>query len=584
MNESADQSGKLDRLGELLPGLIDGVLLPAETEELVQILRQSSDAQSYYLTYLQIHSDLGSIWGAGATVDIPLAGNLVQTLELAKPVPIANLRQGWFAGMSDHFFGVVACLIGIIIVLSVAVVFLLSGPIGDYRDSVMSLADAMDSRAGKLKDDAAGRATERKAAWDPDVAVVVRIDGTVSSWMAVGHRLKPGRIVLGNGSVQLEFMSGAVLAFAGPGELDIHSKDAATLISGSVSAHVPERARGFVLNAPDAAIVDLGTEFNVNVDPNGVSEVEVTSGEVELSLLGNDGNTLTSQRLHESTRMRVDGFDRSLVLLDSGGSATSKIVAFDDSRLPVTDQYVDEIVRAEPILYCRFEGSRDALIPNHMSDRLALRADPPESFHNSIRLSSGHVQFIRTEASRSLVIDGVIEDLNEGPYSIEFWMKPDDLQHATCLGVFPESRTDAGSFINVIEIVTDTFMIHDPGAIRFLHRSPPGELFGQGTNAFTPGICVPGQWHHVVAVKTNHAMEIHVNGQLVRQVELKEDKRHGPGHFYVVLGQLRDDWHRRQFSGALDELAIYKRALTVSEVAQHFEIIAFENQQPTLTE
>lgn len=576
MNESSNSPEQMKRLSELMPRMLDQELSREESDELVQILQSSVDAKKHYLSYLQVHSELGTMWGSGNSIVNLGNAQAAEPSEEPKP-PVFPSLAGGVSALPAHYGSLVAWLVAITCALSVALIVSLSGrwngQASQSNDSEIANATGANEPERERPSDLAFTNANNRPNNAPDVAVVVRSDDNSDEGLVVGRRLKPGLIQLGQGSIQIEFMGGAVLALSGPGELEIHSRDAATLLSGGVSVNVPERARGFVLNAPDAAIYDLGTEFSVNVNPEGASEVEVTSGEIELSLLGNDGNTLTTRRVLESTRMRVDGLDRSFVLLDSVGSAYSEISTADDSGLPINDRYVAEIVQGEPVFYCRFEEVRDGSISNHMSDRFSVRADPADKFSDSIRLTNGHVQFRRTEEARHLIMDESIESLNEGPYSIELWMKPDDLQHATCLGVFPDSRTNAAAFINVIEIVTDTFMIHDPGAIRFLHRSPPGREFAQGTNAFTPGLCVPGQWHHIVAVKTDTSMEVYVNGKRLRSVDLKEDMRHGSGDFQLVIGQLRDDFDRRQFSGALDELAIYKRALTPAEVARHFELI-----------
>ena len=63
--------------------------------------------------------------------------------------------------------------------------------------------------------------------------------------------------------MQLEFLGGAKLLVAGPAELHILSPKSATLVSGQAATRVLEWGHGFVLNTPEAVMVDLGTEFAV---------------------------------------------------------------------------------------------------------------------------------------------------------------------------------------------------------------------------------------------------------------------------------------------------------------------------------
>jgi hypothetical protein len=170
-----------------------------------------------------------------------------------------------------------------------------------------------------------------------DAAVVVLMQGDHNGKVVAGRRIKPGVLKLDNGYVQLEFFSGAVVGLIGPAELRIESKDAATLLSGKVTAHVPERARGFVLNAPSAAVVDLGTEFGVRIDETGITEVEVLSGEVELSLLGDDGNTLLSARVDDSKTVSIDTLLKKQTEIPGSPDDFPRIRLSDDTPLSISD-------------------------------------------------------------------------------------------------------------------------------------------------------------------------------------------------------------------------------------------------------
>ncbi|APZ93141.1 FecR protein [Fuerstiella marisgermanici] len=404
----------------------------------------------------------------------------------------------------------------------------------------------------------------------PDAAVIVIAEAEDNPELITGRRLKPGIVTLKTGYTQLEFMSGAVVGLLGPGQLRIESKDAATLLSGQVTAHVPDRARGFVLNAPGAAIVDLGTEFGVRINDTGTSEVAVLNGEVELSLLGDDGNTLVSQRVNDLRTVRVDSELKVLTEMPRSSEETPRIRPSAEIPLPISDEYVNAIHEGEPLIYWRFEEADGGTIRNEVGDRWSAVLQASDTASDSIRVANGHVSFIRSDSSRFLSLSEGIAGLNEGPFSIEFWMRPDDLAHATAVGIYPESDTNASLHLNVIEIVTDTFMIHEPGALRFLHRSPPERNYEFGKNVFSAGVCVPHQWQHVVAVKNSDSLELYYNGQLAQRVQSSE--MHGGGTFQLLLGELRTTVTDRQYSGALDEFAVYRRSLTPAEAARHYAL------------
>lgn len=97
-----------------------------------------------------------------------------------------------------------------------------------------------------------------------------------------GDTINAGRLKLACGFAQVEFFSGATLLMEGDAELEIVSPWEAICHSGKVRVRVPPPARGFLLHAPEMKLVDLGTEFGVQVNPEDLSsEVHVFEGEVE---------------------------------------------------------------------------------------------------------------------------------------------------------------------------------------------------------------------------------------------------------------------------------------------------------------
>ncbi len=79
------------------------------------------------------------------------------------------------------------------------------------------------------------------------------------------------------------FYSGARLVIEGPAELRLISPREAYCSSGLASAEVPPQARGFRIGTPQMSVVDLGTEFGVDVKKSG-AELHVFKGEVECQI------------------------------------------------------------------------------------------------------------------------------------------------------------------------------------------------------------------------------------------------------------------------------------------------------------
>ena len=368
-------------------------------------------------------------------------------------------------------------------------------------------------------------------------AILVQAEGEHNGQFVPGYRFRSGILNLKEGYVHLEFVCGAIVGLTGPAELRIEFKDAATIVAGQVVAHVPDRAKGFVLNAPSAAIVDLGTDFGVRIGESGDAEVEVHKGEVELSLLRDDGSTLLSERINQSKAVRVDRSLHKLTETNQASEPYPSLRLLDDKPLLIPDEYVKSVLDGQPLIYWRFEGADQRRFSNEVGDRLSATVHAVDQSSESIHIADGHARFSRSTSPRFLSVDDEIPGLNEHAYSIEFWMKPDDLTHSTCIGIQPLAQPAPEVHLNVIEIATETFLIHEPGAIRFLHRNPPDKLAELGTNVFSQGVGIPHQWQYIVAVKTLDSIELYFSGQLARRVNVAD--ANGSGDYRTLVGQLK---------------------------------------------
>jgi hypothetical protein len=96
-----------------------------------------------------------------------------------------------------------------------------------------------------------------------------------------GARLPRRRLHLQEGFAVLRFDGGAEVILAGDVELELASQGSARLHRGQLTVKVPEEAVGFTVQTPSGDMVDLGTEFAVDVDKKGATELYVLDGAVE---------------------------------------------------------------------------------------------------------------------------------------------------------------------------------------------------------------------------------------------------------------------------------------------------------------
>ena len=91
---------------------------------------------------------------------------------------------------------------------------------------------------------------------------------------------------LKSGDAQLLFHRGGRMVIEGPAQIDFVSDTRLNLRSGKIVATVP--GGGLVVDCPNGAVTDLGTEFGVAVDPLGTTEVAVFKGHVATTLSSTD--------------------------------------------------------------------------------------------------------------------------------------------------------------------------------------------------------------------------------------------------------------------------------------------------------
>ena len=95
--------------------------------------------------------------------------------------------------------------------------------------------------------------------------------------------LYPGEILLESGIVAIEFYSGARVILEGPAIFELTSENSAILREGRIRALVPPQACGFSVSTRQIEVVDLGTEFGMNIEEDGhLTEVHCFNGLVDV--------------------------------------------------------------------------------------------------------------------------------------------------------------------------------------------------------------------------------------------------------------------------------------------------------------
>lgn len=403
----------------------------------------------------------------------------------------------------------------------------------------------------------------------PDVAIVTALgEQEAGPTLRVGSRLKPGVLTVRRGELQLDFLDGARVHLRGPAEFHLVSSKAATLVQGTVGVRIPFSQDSFTLSTSEAAVIGSWAEFGARILPSGRTRVQLLSGSAEISLLGDDGSTLISQRLARQAAVDVDADDRRFISLAESTEEWPRVVELDQAQLTVTPDYVREVKQSQPYLYWRFEDAEVGRITDALGGPYTGEIIGDQAGKESIRIANGVAEFLPSRGYRSIASRQLIPKFNADDSTIELWVMPTAVHAGAIFSTVLPDEVPVPLHLNFIEVALNTHLVHKPGVVRFLHREPPGQAGGY--NLFSQDICAPGVWTHIVATKTPSELRLFINGQLIRSVT-------GPGtgasddmSYRMVLGQLGTLRSERQFHGLIDEVAIYRRALRPEEISRHY--------------
>lgn len=244
---------------ELLERYIDGKLSEADADPLRLLLRESSEARAKLRTLATIEYGLQDL-AAGAPLpgspDLPLRATKD---EVASPPPRHSSRVAWWP------YSLAASL-----AVAAAITWFSLGPGGAVQAA-------------------------------PIAHLSYQHDAHWSRPLEVGSPLGAETLKLDAGLAKLEFASGACVTFEGPAVLEIVGPNQALLHSGVLTAHVPPAAVGFSIETPALKVVDRGTAFGVSVGNDGLTNVSVFEGEIDVNAKGQ----AATQRVLEGQAVRT---------------------------------------------------------------------------------------------------------------------------------------------------------------------------------------------------------------------------------------------------------------------------------------
>ncbi len=409
-----------------------------------------------------------------------------------------------------------------------------------------------------------------------------------------GEKLGVRTLRLLAGRATLSLFNGVELFVEGPAEIELVTLDNVSLHRGKIRARVPQGAEGFSVSGPGLLVVDLGTEFSLNVNPGGVSQGKVFAGKVAAALLNADGNPSRTREFHQGQLFEINTSNGQIdTITESEPFATPP--NFVPPPLNVGPSYVAEVFGSRPWSYWRFESQKDSAISNEIAGRPLLRATGP--IHLNGNAGTGRsAQFSADQTGQFLAMDGLWQPPRTPGFAVEFWFQSNSVSHSSLLSLVAPKDTNHHYFLLETTCRQRTAMRHPPDLIRLLYRWPTGR--DGGVNLYSTNPYLPYRWHHLVGQLNKDQMEVILDGEYLSgpimtpldNAKLSRDRRVDGETLtlksvietvsskpcQLVLGRLSTvPQHTigtsRPFAGQIDEVAIYERPLTIEEIRRHIQ-------------
>jgi hypothetical protein len=540
-------SPELAELRGLLDALCEESITPEQVRRLEELVLAHPEAEALYVQYMSLYADLSRRFAAlpaasGESLQAGPPPGPVPGQEMAREGQPASIRlRRWLPGrLPVVLAGLAAALL-------------------------LVLALWLRPRRPAAPDDRPGEPT------DSSVAVLLLAPGAewedtgLPTW--TGAPLPPGRLRLRSGLAHIEFYSGATVILEGPAELELLSPRAASCLRGKLRATVPPQAQGFTIGTPKLDLVDRGTEFGVQVDAGGRTEVHVFQGKVDLYDAGHARDAAEHQELTTGQGVRLDGPGPARPIKpDPNAFRTAEYLEAEQAReiqrRRQAWQAASEALRHDPSLLVYYTFQAEPPGGRTLLDQSGGRQQPRDGPIVGCRWVDGRwpgrrgLEFRQVSDRVRFHLPGAFDSI-----TLAAWVRVDALPNGNNSLMMCDGWEPGGLH----------WQISENGMLILGVQERPK---GHGGHYHAPNAIPParfGRWLHLAVVYDQDA------GQVTHYVEGRPVARQ-PVRFDIPLrvcdAQL-GNWniaaHRnrtpiRHFSGCMDEFLLFGRALSEDEI------------------
>jgi hypothetical protein len=393
---------------------------------------------------------------------------------------------------------------------------------------------------------------------------------------SIGKQLLPGqRLTLIDGFAEITTKEGAVAILEAPCTIEFTGNaKALRLHRGKLVGKCPTwQSKGFTVLTPSTQVIDLGTEFGVEVEGTGETNVVVFDGLVALAAPDDDVRTAELTEVAAGQAKRIDRAGR-ITAIDPASTDQAFVRSADpDAR------YEQMVLADKPLVYYRMDQVIGGVARNLAADRYHAKVfgdstTATDGLRSSVSLASFGDYLQTTEP--------IAELRGAESYTMECWVKLS--QHGFgVIGMLASNNSNSEVGVDTAARLETTgsgrLGIGPRERIRYLHMAaieseveePLRDHFNE---LFTPDEVALSQWMHLAAVNDGGRFVLYLNGEKV-----SEARGQGPlidRDLLLTIGRfstkdINYPAQTRQFIGELDEFAVCDHALSPEAIRARFE-------------
>lgn len=527
---------KHDELDELLGALRDGVITDPQMQRLDAMLLAEPEAMRYYLDYVSLCGGLRQYHGVGWHSKFEAAEQPEAILVGGHKV---GYRIGWLA-----------------LAASVAVV---AGLLGFWLNRADVPTVATDERPTFTN--------------GPAVAVLTRVADlrwvSDAAQASAGQALSPGKMKIASGMAQVEFYCGATVVLEGPAEFDIVSDRRGFFHHGKVRANVPPQASGFTIGAPGMDVVDLGTEFGLQLGKDGVAEVHVFDGKVELV----SAASLAKQELTTGRGLRIEpsGYAQEIAINSHSFATPARLAglsgdAFEERRIQWLQHSLKMQDDEDVLFYASFEGQNpwDRTLRNWARNRtVSVGAIVGSQWSQGRWPGKGSLEFKRTSDRVRITVPGEYKAM-----TFAAWVRFDGFDRRWNSLMLTDSWSKSDPHWQVSwdgEIILGV----NSGQSNGINYTSPKGVLGQADL---------GRWVQLVTVYDPAGKVTHyLDGRPVTTTPVPIAKGDPTAPLIPLkigsaeIGNWANSTDLRNLNGRMDEFILFRRALSPAEIQNLYE-------------